>query len=83
LLPNLSYVEKPKEILERSVKVFWNKKIPMVKILWGHHGIQDATWETKEWMRNKCPEIFRVKTMSNFENKILLSWGIVTTRLIA
>jgi hypothetical protein len=32
LLPNLSYVKRPKEILERSVTELMNKKIPMVKI---------------------------------------------------
>jgi hypothetical protein len=43
LQPNLSYVEKPVKILKRSVKELRNKKNPMVKILWEHHGTQDAT----------------------------------------
>jgi hypothetical protein len=43
LMPNLSYVEKPKEILEKSVKELRNKSMPMVKVLWEHHGVQDAT----------------------------------------
>jgi hypothetical protein len=43
LYPNLSYIEKPKKILERSIKELRNKSIPMVKVLWDHHGIQDAT----------------------------------------
>jgi hypothetical protein len=58
LYPNLSYVEKPKKILERSIKELRNKKIPMVKILWEYHGNQDATWDIKEWMRKKYPELF-------------------------
>jgi hypothetical protein len=33
LLPNLSYIEKLKEIFKRSIKELRNKKIPMVKIL--------------------------------------------------
>jgi predicted P-loop ATPase/GTPase len=33
LMPNLSYVEKLKEILEKSVKELRNKSIPMVKVL--------------------------------------------------
>jgi hypothetical protein len=33
-MPNLSYIEKPKKILDRSVKELRNKSIPMVKVLW-------------------------------------------------
>jgi hypothetical protein len=51
------YVEKPNDILERSVKELRNKKIPMVKMLWEHHGIQDATWKTKKWVKKKFPEL--------------------------
>jgi hypothetical protein len=58
LLQNLSYLEKPKEILERSVKELRNKKIPMVKVLWEHHSVQDATWKTEEWMKKKYPKLF-------------------------
>jgi hypothetical protein len=58
LLQNLSYIEKSKEILEKSVKELRNKRIPMVKVLWEHHGVQDATWETEDWMRKKCPKLF-------------------------
>jgi hypothetical protein len=58
LLPNLSYTEKPKEILEMSVKELRNKSIPTVKVLWEHHGVQDITWETEDWMQKKYPELF-------------------------
>jgi hypothetical protein len=58
LLLNLSYTKKPKEVLEYSVKELRNKSILIVKILWEHHGVQDATWETEEWMRKKYPELF-------------------------
>jgi hypothetical protein len=57
LQPNLSYVEKPVKIIEWSVKELRNKKIPMVKILWEHHGTHDATWETEEWVKKKHPEL--------------------------
>jgi hypothetical protein len=56
LQPNLSYVEKPIRILEQSIKELRNKRIPMVKVLWKHHGAQDATWETEEWMNKKYPD---------------------------
>jgi hypothetical protein len=31
-----------------SVKELRNKKIPMIKVLWEPHGIQDDTCETEE-----------------------------------
>jgi hypothetical protein len=50
-------VEKPIKIIERSVKDLRIKKIPMVKVLWKHHGTQNATWEMGEWVRKKHPEL--------------------------
>jgi hypothetical protein len=38
------------------MKELRKKKIPIVKIMWEHHGIQDATWETEEWVKKKYPE---------------------------
>jgi hypothetical protein len=57
LQPDLSYVEKPVQILKWSVKELRNKRILMVKVLWEHHGMQDATCETEEWMKKKYPNL--------------------------
>jgi hypothetical protein len=57
LQPDLSYVEKLVKVIERSVKELRNKKILMVKTLWEHYGIQDATWEIEEWIKKKYPEL--------------------------
>ena len=34
LRPDLTYEEEPVEILAREVKELWNKRIPLVKVLW-------------------------------------------------
>jgi hypothetical protein len=47
----------PVKVIERSVKELRNKKIPMVMVLWDHHGTQDATWEMEEWLRMKYLEL--------------------------
>ncbi|XP_071928130.1 uncharacterized protein [Coffea arabica] len=54
----LSYEEGPVKILEREVKELRNKKIPLVKILWRNHGLEEATWELEEEMRRKHPNLF-------------------------
>ena len=52
LKDNLTYKEQPMQIVDRSEKIFLNKVIPLVKVLWGNHGIKEATWESKAQMRN-------------------------------
>ena len=42
---DFSYDEEPKAILAREVKSLQNKHVPLVKVLWQHHGKEEATWE--------------------------------------
>ena len=53
--PDLTYEEEPVEILAQEVKELWNKKIPLVKVLWRNHKIEEATWEREETMRQQYP----------------------------
>ncbi|KAA0040403.1 pol protein [Cucumis melo var. makuwa] len=47
---NLSYTEQPVEVLAREVKTLRNKEIPLVKVLWRNHGVEEATWEREDDM---------------------------------
>ena len=51
LRPDLTYEEEPIEILAQEVKELWNKQIPLVKVLWRNHKIEEATWESEETIR--------------------------------
>ena len=42
---NLTYEEEPVHILDRRDQVLRNKTIPLVKVLWRSHTIEEATWE--------------------------------------
>ena len=55
---NLSYVEEPVQILDRKQRKLRNREIPMVKVLWKSHAIEEATWETEEYMRQHYPHLF-------------------------
>ncbi|KAL0551700.1 hypothetical protein IC582_010789 [Cucumis melo] len=55
---NLSYVERPVEVLAREVKTLRNKQIPLVKVLWRNHRVEEATWEREDDMRSRYPELF-------------------------
>ncbi|XP_073025085.1 uncharacterized protein [Primulina eburnea] len=56
--PDVSYVERPVCILDRSERKLRNKLIPMVKVQWEHRGVEEATWETKRHMRELYPYLF-------------------------
>ena len=55
---DLTYEEKPVQILAKENKVLRNKIIPLVKVLWRNHKIEEATWEREEDMRRDFPELF-------------------------
>ena len=54
----LTYEEKPVKLLDRKVKELRNKRIPLVKVLWRNHGIEEATWEVEEAIREKYLDLF-------------------------
>ena len=70
---DLSYDEEPKTILAREVKQLRNKQVPLVKVLWQHHGGEEATWEPEATMRAQYPQLF--ESGMNFENEIFLREG--------
>ncbi len=55
---DLTYEEKPVQILDRQVKKLRTKWIPMVKILWSNHSEEEATWETEQDMLKRYPSVF-------------------------
>ena len=66
---DFSYDEEPKVILAREVKQLWNKQVPLVKVLWQHHGMEEATWEPESIMRAQYPQL--CSSSKNFEDEIL------------
>ena len=55
---DMSYIEKPLKILDTKERVLRTKTIPMVKVLWRNHALEEATWEVEDDMRKKYPELF-------------------------
>ena len=65
---NFSY-----DVLAREVKQLRNKKVPLLKMLWQHHGREEPTWEPEATMRAQYPQLF--ESSMNFEDEILLRGG--------
>ncbi|KAA3466370.1 DNA/RNA polymerases superfamily protein [Gossypium australe] len=49
--PDLSYEEEPIQILDQGFKVLTGKSVPLVKVLWRNHRMEEATWEPEDVMR--------------------------------
>ena len=56
--PKLTYKERLVRILDRKDKVLHNKIVPLVKVLWHNHVVEEAIWETEEDMRKRYLELF-------------------------
>lgn len=61
LQPDLTYSEETIKILALEVEELRKKIVPLVKVLWHRHGVEEAMWETKESMRSQYPNIFSSK----------------------
>ena len=55
---NLTYEEEPMQILDRGEQVLHNKTIPLVKVLWRSHTVEEATWEHEEQMKRHYSHLF-------------------------
>ncbi|XP_077215978.1 uncharacterized protein LOC143850641 [Tasmannia lanceolata] len=52
-----SFSEGPVRIIERKERVLRNKSIPLVRVLWRHHGVEEATWERESDIQKNFPEV--------------------------
>ena len=57
LQEDITYKGGLREILDNK-EVLRTKTIPLVKVLWDHHGVEETTWELESDMRKKYPELF-------------------------
>jgi hypothetical protein len=55
---DLKYEEKPVQILDRKVQQLRTKTIPLVKVLWHNHEVEEASWELEQEIRSKYPYLF-------------------------
>ncbi|GKF35267.1 hypothetical protein Tco_0108467, partial [Tanacetum coccineum] len=56
---SLRFVEEPLEIIDREVKTLKRSKIPIVKVRWNSKHGPEFTWERKDHMKAKYPQLFR------------------------
>jgi hypothetical protein len=54
----VAYEEVPVKLIDRRVKELRMKRIPLVKVLWRNHAIEEASWELEDEIRKKYPSLF-------------------------
>ena len=69
---DFTFNEEPKAILDLEIRQLRNKHIPLVTVLWHHHGMEEATWEQESAMRVQYPQLFN---SGNFDNEIYFKGG--------
>ena len=67
---NLTYKEVPIQIIDRKDHVLCTKTISLVKVLWKNHTVEEASWERKDEMESKYPELFVNEGMYDFKDEI-------------
>ena len=53
-----TFEEGPVHILDSRDQVLRCKTVRLVKVLWQHRGVEEATWERKDTMRATYPFLF-------------------------
>ena len=64
LKDNLTYKEQPMQIVDRREQILRNKVIPLVKVLWGNHEREAATWVPEAKMRRQYLNYFSNEVFS-------------------
>ena len=54
----VTYQERSVWILDVGSKKLSNKEIALVKVLWNHHDIEEASWELESEMHEKFLDLF-------------------------
>ncbi|XP_068331408.1 uncharacterized protein [Pyrus communis] len=54
---DMSHDKEPVTILDWKDKVLRNKTVHLMKVLWRNHSVEEATWETEDWMKEMYPRL--------------------------
>ena len=54
-----TFEEGPLRIMDGRDQVLRRKTVRLVKVLWKHRGVEEATWEHEDTMRTRYPFLFQ------------------------
>jgi hypothetical protein len=53
---DLTYPEHPIKILDQKSRVTRRKMIKFYKVQWSNHTVEEATWESEDFLRSRHPD---------------------------
>jgi hypothetical protein len=53
---DLSYQEHPIKVLDQKERLTRARSIWMYKVQWSHHLVEEATWETEDFLHSRFPD---------------------------
>ena len=53
-----TFEEGPMHIVDSQDQVLRRKTVRLVKVLWQHRGVEEATWELEDMMQTTYPFLF-------------------------
>ena len=53
-----TFEKGPVRIMDSREQVLRHKTVRLVKVLWQHRGVEEATWEREDTMRTRYPFLF-------------------------
>ena len=70
---DMSYEEQSIEIQDMKQQILRRRVIPLVKVRWANHSIEEATWEREIEIKKKYSQLFEEQgEVLNFEDEISL-----------
>ena len=66
-----TFEEGPVCIMDSRDQILRRKTVRLVKVLWQHQGMEEATWEREDTMRSTYPSLFEDEgtLFSHLKNK--------------
>ena len=58
--PNLTYEERPIQVLDTKERATRNQVVKLYKVLWSNHGENDATWEAEDYLQKITPNFSKI-----------------------
>ncbi|GJV28815.1 putative reverse transcriptase domain-containing protein [Tanacetum coccineum] len=65
----LCFVEEPVEIMDCEVKKLKHSRTPIVKVRWSSKRGPEFTWERKDFMKAKYPNLFADRVVESYSSK--------------
>ena len=80
---DLSYEEKPVQVLDVKERVTRGRVIKLFRVLWNHQSERDATWEREDYLQITYPAFYEKWYVFQIWGRDFCKGGAVTLLVLA